>query len=115
MTKYEKYENIILNSIDSDGFEGEPYHNPCETAQEKAQFSRGRFMSEYGWNVERKGEFKALTEWLAGLALNIPYNNCDILELAGAENMSEKAQDKILNNYFKFMAMRLLKIWRDYA
>lgn len=109
--KYELYERILLDSADSQGFEEYPYFNDCKTDKDKAVFLYGRFISEYGWRAQQVGELKALTEWLQGLALNIPYMNHEILKIAGMLNESERKQDNFLGKYWKFMAMRLQGIW----
>lgn len=114
-----KAENLatehILNAIDSDGFDCPPVN----TDQEKAAFSYNRFMSEYGWRVKQVGEFKAVQDWLQGLALNIAFYNHDILENAKAwgslpENATESQEDKILANYWPYMAMRLIGLWNRF-
>jgi len=68
-----------------------------------------RFNSEAGWNIERIGKYKAMAEWLSGLALNIEFNNYAIIKLAAKlgsieENPSEKIQDKVIEKYWDFMA-----------
>ena len=65
-----------------------------------------KFIADYNWNIERVGFHKALTEWLQGLALNIPYTNYDIMNTFGI------TEDK-LQSYFPFMAMRLSELFRD--
>lgn len=116
--KYETEINHILSAIESDGFEDCDYWNPCETPEQKAIYSHARFTSEYGWMIERVGKINAVREWLQGLALNIAFYNSDIIDLAiksGSlpENHTEKQADKILDNYWYFMAMRLRWIWRN--
>ncbi len=64
-----------------------------------------RFVSEYGWNIKRIGAHKALTEWLQGLALDIPYNYSDIMERF---DLTEKQTE----NYWAFMAMRLQELFK---
>ena len=56
---------------------------------------------------------KALSDWLAGLAISIPFYNEDIIELAvemGSidENPSEKLANKVCDNYWSFMANIIL-------
>ena len=56
-----------------------------------------------------------MTEWLQGLALDIEFYNYDIIQLAikmGSidENPSESLQDKVINNYFNFMAKIILSL-----
>ena len=108
-TEYKKnYKNYILSTIEEDG-EG----NPLKTDQEKINYIFDRFNSEYGWNIERVGKQKAMTEWLQGLALNIEYWNDAIVPLAikmGSidPNPSEKLQSKVIENYWAFMANVIL-------
>ncbi len=64
-----------------------------------------RFISEYQWSIERYGFHKALTDWLAGLALNIPYTSDNIMETFGIN-------EKQLQTYFPFMAMRLRELFQ---
>ena len=40
-----------------------------------------RFHSEYSWHISKQGRLKACEEWLAGLALNVPYWNNEIEEM----------------------------------
>ena len=108
-TEYKKnYKNYILSTIQEDA-EG----NPIKTDEEKVKYIFDRFYSEYGWNIERVGKFKAMTEWLQGLALSIEYMNCEIVPMAiklGSidENPSEKLQAKVIENYWSFMANVIL-------
>ena len=108
-TEYKKnYKNYILSTIQEDA-EG----NPIKTDEEKVKYIFDRFYSEYGWNIERVGKQKAMAEWLSGLALDIEYYNLSIVELAvkmGSinENPSEKLQQKVINNYWSFMANVIL-------
>ena len=108
-TEYKKnYKKYILSTIEEDG-EGKP----LKTDQEKINYIFDRFNSEYGWNIERVGKFKAMTEWLQGLALDIEYWNDAIVSLAikmGSidPNPSEKLQSKVIENYWAFMANVIL-------
>jgi len=108
-TEYKKnYKNYILSTIEEDS-EG----NPITTEQEKVNYIFNRFNSEYGWNIERVGKYKAMSEWLSGLALNIEYYDDAIVELAvkmGSidPNPSDKLKDKVANNYWDFMANVIL-------
>lgn len=108
-TEYKKnYKNYILSTIEEDS-EGKP----ITTEQEKVKYIFDRFYSEYGWNIDRVGKFKAMTEWLQGLALNIEYMNGAIIPLAvkmGSidENPSEKLQNRVIDNYWSFMANVIL-------
>tara|TARA_Y100000592_G_scaffold52710_1_gene83264 strand:+ start:6411 stop:6788 length:378 start_codon:yes stop_codon:yes gene_type:complete len=111
-SKYHKnYKNYILEVLD------------CEDAlidknlsrKEKIKYLSNRFFSEYKFQIERVGIQKALSEWLSGLAINIPYTHFDIIKLAkdmGSvnENLTEKQEDKICNGYWDFMANMTLKL-----
>lgn len=109
----------ILDCIDSEGYEDCTYFNQCETAQDKINFIQARFKSEYQWRVDQVGEQIALTDWLQGLAINIDYMNYNILNLAvkwGSipENATEKQEQKILDNWFNFIAAKIGQLFRGY-
>ena len=79
-----------------------------------------RFYAEYGHEISRQGLHGAIREWLMGLALPIDYNNYDILNLAVLwqsipADYSEKQVDKILENYWSFMAHKLLQLFNGRA
>ena len=66
-TAYKKnYKNYILSTIEEDG-EGKP----LTTDSEKIDYIFNRFNSEYGFMIARVGKYKAMSEWLSGLALDI--------------------------------------------
>jgi len=108
-TKYKQnYKNYILNCIelDNDG-------NILKTEQDKINYIFNRFYSEYSWNIERVGKFKAMSEWLSGLALDIDFYYEDIIKLAidmGSLdiNADDKLKEKVQENYFDFMANIIL-------
>jgi hypothetical protein len=83
-TQYKKnYRTYILDHItDQNG-------NPLKTDQEKIDRLFDRFESEYGFNIDRLGYFKALQEWLQGLAIPFACYNNEIIDVDG---------------YFQFMA-----------
>ena len=109
-TKYkENYKRYILDNL----HEVDWNDKKLTTDEEIIDYIFERFNIEYGWRAEQVGEVKAMTEWLAGLALNIPYQYDEIVELAIAmgsidKNASEKLQNKIVSNYFQFMANIIL-------
>jgi len=109
-TKYkENYKNYILDCLDSE----DDLIGKNLTRQEKIKYLFNRFYSEYDFLVERKGKHKAMTDWLSGLAINIPYYHFDIIELAvemGSidENSDDAVQDRVIENYFSFMADMVL-------
>ena len=108
-TEYKKnYKNYILSTIETDN-----NNKPIKTDQDKIKYIFDRFNSEFGWNIERIGKHKAMTEWLQGLALNIEYWNSEIVPLAIKmglieENPNEKLQARVINNYWSFMANVIL-------
>ena len=72
-----------------------------------------RFYSEYSYNIERSGKHRAMTDWLQGLALPIPFYNDEIIQLAKnmgsiRKNASERTQEKVIENYFSFFANLIL-------
>ena len=84
-----------------------------DKAQEKIDYLFNRFHSEYDWQIERYGKYKAMTDWLQGLALDIPYWNNELVPLAiemGSidNNPSDELQSKVINNYWEFMANIIL-------
>ena len=108
-TEYKKnYKNYILSNIDED-IEG----NPITSEADKIKYIFDRFNSEYGWRVNQVGRLAAMVDWLQGLALNIEFYNDEIINLAirlGSidENPSEKLQDRVIENYWNFMANIIL-------
>tara|TARA_R100000149_G_C5841975_1_gene113660 strand:+ start:508 stop:879 length:372 start_codon:yes stop_codon:yes gene_type:complete len=108
-TEYKKnYKNYILSNIDED-IEG----NPITSEADKIKYIFDRFNSEYGWRVNQVGKVAAMVDWLQGLALNIEFYNDEIINLAirlGSidENPSEKLQDRVIENYWNFMANIIL-------
>tara|TARA_R100000781_G_scaffold24940_1_gene18485 strand:+ start:538 stop:900 length:363 start_codon:yes stop_codon:yes gene_type:complete len=108
-TEYKKnYKKYILDTIETDNDD-----KPLKTDQEKIKYLFDRFYSEYGWHIKQVGKYQAMTNWLAGLAINIECYYGDIIKLAikmGSidENASEKIKDKVCDNYFPFMANVIL-------
>lgn len=108
----------LLDAIDAHGYIEEGDALPV-TLEEKAAFIKATFESEYGWAIERYGFDNALREWLQGLpsSINIEFYNYKILELAVSwkslpEDYTEKEADKILANYWQFMAAKLSQLMR---
>ena len=106
----------IIEAIDPDYVEAEENNiieliNGLKTA----------FYAEYGFMVDRVGEQKALAEWLQGLpsAVSIDFYNHHILELAvkwGSipEDATERQEDKILDNWFNFIAAKTCQLFNGY-
>ena len=108
-TAYKKnYKNYILSTIEENG-EGKP----LTSESEKISYIFNRFNSEYGFMIERVGKYKAMSEWLSGLALDIEYYNDAIVDLAiKMGSINPKPNDKLKNtvaaNYWDFMANIIL-------
>jgi len=107
----------IISCIASDGYD---VPEPTTTA-EKIAFVQDCFNKEYGFNVAQVGRQTAVMNWLQGLpsCLNIEYMNYQILILAETwgslpPNASEAKQDKLLDNYWNFMAAKLCQLFDGY-
>ena len=106
----------ILDNIDDDY---------CETKTgltvDRIAALKRAFYAEFGWRVDQLGEQKALAEWLQGLpsAVSIDFYNHDILDLAvkwGSipKDYTEKQADKILDNWFNFIAAKTCQLFSGY-
>lgn len=108
-----KYNDYIIGCIDANGYDVEQ----PKTDKEKINTFFKIFNKEYEWQINHDGEFKALIDYLQGLGgcLSIAFNNYDILELAKdygsiSNNATEKEEQKILDNYWLFMANKLMQL-----
>ena len=110
---YNKIKEYILEAIRSE--------DDCEELTDKECFEhvRNRFVSEYGFNLGKRGlsNQAVFAEWLSGLAINIAFMNDDIIELAKdwgslPADSTERQEFKIIENYFSFMAMQFFKFAR---
>jgi hypothetical protein len=111
-TKYQlNFKKYILSVIDSEDLPSETMTN-----KEKVFFIMDRFIKEYCYqqNLDRydNNMTKLMAEWLSGLAINIPYTYCDIIKLSKdlLETDTLKDEDKIIENYFNFMAIQIFKL-----
>lgn len=108
----------IINAIDSDGYETEPLN----TIDSKIKFLQQTFTSEYGWHLERTHNVQtSVKEWLMGLpsCLDIVFYNHDIIQLAIEweslpVNHTEAQAQKIIDNYWNFMAAKIAQLFRGY-
>jgi hypothetical protein len=105
--KYKKnYRAFILDQIDGDNDKA------------KIRFLFDKFYSEYEWRVKQAGKRQAMIDWLSGLALSLPCYNGEIIDLAidmGSinENPSDQLIDRVLENYFPFMASIILDMEKE--
>ena len=113
-SKYKKnYRAFILDHIDQD-YDG----NELKTDKAKITFLFDRFYSEYEWRVKQVGKRQAMIDWLSGLALSLPCYNGEVIDLAiemGSidDNPSDQLIDRVLANYFTFMASIVLDMEKD--
>ena len=109
-TAYKKnYKKYILECLKTE----DVFIDKQPTDEELIDYLFDRFNSEYGWSIERQGKQKALTDWLQGLAIRIPFYYEDIIDLAiemGSidANPNEKLSERVCENYWSFMANIIL-------
>tara|TARA_R110002050_G_scaffold255698_1_gene394442 strand:+ start:274 stop:690 length:417 start_codon:yes stop_codon:yes gene_type:complete len=114
--KYKKnYRAFILDIIDQDAKEDE-----IKLIDDKAKirFLFDRFYSERSYDIKRKGKRQAMIDWLSGLALSLPCYNGEVIDLAiemGSidDNPSDQLIDRVLANYFPFMASIVLDMEKE--
>ena len=95
-------------------------HEPT-TDKERVQFVLDTFKSEYGWNIPRYGLHGAFKEWLMGLptVIGIDFENYKIIEIAKKwgslpVNATERQEDKIIKNWFNFIAVKFFQLCRKH-
>ena len=113
-----KYLNNIQNYI-LDSIDGEGYDIKTETPTEKLDFLFDCFEVEFNYK-NNKLRYPNLQDrfanWLQGLpsAIDLPHQNYKILELSKnlleVENLGEELENKIINNYWSFMAFHIIKL-----
>ena len=106
----ENFKNYFLEVIKS-----QDLPEDIKTDKEKVNFIFERFNSEYNHanNIRRQPNFQMrFAEWLQGLAINLPYNYDDIIELAKKllETDQLKNENRIINNYWSFKAYQIIKL-----
>ena len=124
--KYDKnYSNYILNkgleiSLND---ENKTHYN----LEMRKHYLRDKFYSEYGYQVAGKTELglqKEIGSWLSGLPLNIPYTNREIIDFSIEMGSADPKkcysfsdlntyEEKIINNYWLFMANQIIKIFKS--
>ena len=117
-TTSKKYLNNIQTYI-LDSIDGEGYDIKTETPTEKLEFLFDCFEVEFNYknNKLRYPNFQdRFANWLQGLpsAIDLPYQNYKILELSKnlleVENLGEELENKIIDNYWSFMAFYIIKL-----
>lgn len=91
------------------------------TEAETAKHIFDRFTSEYDHQYNRKrwpNHQKRVSEWLAGLALNIDYTYHDISKTWAKWHeceLTEEQSEKIQDRWFSVMAMKVLQLWTKHG
>ena len=91
----------------------------------KVSYFRERFHSEYDWEIKRKGERKALEEYLRGLpsTIDIAFYNHDIIELgvkwgklkpSADQSLFTLAEQKWCDYWWPAMAYGLMKLFDEF-
>lgn len=108
----------IVQAIDSEGYEA---NGQIVSDEDKLAFLKDTFIKEYGWAVERYGEYRAFKEWLQGLpsCFNVDFENYKIIQIAvkwGSipADYTEKQADRILENWFSFITVKTFQLFRKY-
>ena len=113
-TKYtENYKNFILKRLDSDGDLKED-----ASREDRIIYLTNRINAEYGWGIQKYGERKAISQWLQGIPIDIPVWYDEIVDLAiemGSidENPSKAVEQKVIDDYFLFMADIIIKLRKE--
>jgi hypothetical protein len=108
---HENYKNYILKALDSE----DDLIDQNLSRKEKIEYLSDRFFDEYSFQINQLGQHGAMSEWLSGCAINIPFYYSDIIQLAkdmGSvdEDLTEEQEENICDNYFDFMASMALAL-----
>lgn len=96
----------------SDILSGEDMDLSLETDLDKALYVKSRIEGEYEHVIRQKGIYKAVAEWLSGLAINIDYSYHDIIKRAESWHeceLNEKQADMVCERWFDFMGLKLIQ------
>ena len=107
----------LIESITPEDNEGYLIESP--TIHARINYAKERFNSEMGYLIPRIGRQPAINEWLQGLAINIEYNNYNIVEMYkkwGAVNSDLTDDDRIdvVAIYWDSLAFNLSGLFRGY-
>jgi len=119
------YDEYTINAIiDSDSYYHD-YGQGCswivgdkmQTPPPAIEIFFSIFENEFNWEIKKYGEFKALIDYLMGepSAIHLPSYHHNQIELAKSfgsipQDATEKEEQKIIDNFYKFFAMRLIKL-----
>ena len=110
----DQYKQYFIDYISAEDYN----HKELKTDKEKLQFVFDCFYSEY-WHWNKKRNIQAVfAEYLSGLpsCVNIVFMNYDILQLVEKINgkLTEKQEDRIIENYWNFMSSIFFKLVKQY-
>lgn len=80
-----------------------------------------RFNSQYNYSDNRDripNLQERVAEWLSGLPLNIAHCRSDILEIAelwSETSYTDKQAERVIDNWFGFMALNLIGLWERHG
>lgn len=105
----------ILSRIDFDGYL--PAEEQPKTDDDKIIKLIEIARAEVGHEFARHGMTAGLKYWLSGLpsCIDLPVYNGEVIEFAvkigSVSNPTEKEQDKIIDNFYPFMASNILQMY----
>lgn len=111
MKNFDFYKNIITKAAEDsieDGVTAEPI-----------QYVYDRFKSEVNWNLKQGTDtISVMWHWPLRLAINVPYMNHEILDLAKKANLisqeaSKDEEDRFLVMYFPNLARAFFRMSHD--
>jgi len=113
---YIKVNNYIFGCISTID-----YDTDAEKPEDLLQFLYDTFYSEKMTNRTRENQCNMFADWCAGLptCFDVEYRNHRIIELAVLwdsipQDNTESQREKILNNWFNFIAVNTFKLFRKY-
>lgn len=120
---YKQISEFISDSIDLDYLADATQFPVTDRGQGAFKALRAVYLSEYGHEVERSKNYQqTFASYLMGLpsCVSMPFANWEILQLAVAwgslpADATEKQDEKILENYWSFMAMQYGKEARKHG
>lgn len=117
----DKIRGYILERMDFSGYvgcDGFPKSEP-EHWGEKVYFLHEIFVSEYGYNIRRMGEYNAFKEWLCGVpsALTVDFSYYDARQIVRGwldqtEEESARFDDvKVWEQFLHLIAREFFALW----
>lgn len=107
----------MLNDILIESLDGEDT-TPFETNEEGFKHLFERYYQEVGkWQEGSMTRIQSIKHWLQGLAINIPFYNHDIIELAKKYNyqQSDSADERLIDSYWNALATRFFTITANFT